>query len=273
MVHVASPLTGFPVSWLLCGSKLPLQDLETRLTERLIGQDRVSFLICRALSRQKSSRGPLGSFLFLFGSGRGRTEHAKALAKQLFDGDKLLTEVDMSEYGESDSSSRQFGAPSSGEECGAGGLVTEAVKKRPFGVILLDNVDRGHPAVTDLLIKILSHGRVLDGIGNTVYFMNTLIVMTSNVVDHMFYQSGCRCWSQDGPMKDKSYHDPPYPERPCAYLSFLTEVSSLVRIRFFFFWTQGAHLRSIQLCTSLIMYPKEKERVNKIYLLRRDFFT
>ncbi|KAI8540748.1 hypothetical protein RHMOL_Rhmol08G0009500 [Rhododendron molle] len=152
--EAASPLTGFPASWLLCGSKPPLQDLESRLSERLVGQDRVSFLICRALSRQKSGPGPLGSFLFLFGSGRGRTEHAKALAKNLFDDDKLLTEVDMSDYGESDSASRLFGAPSSGEECGAGGLLTEAVKKRPFGVILLDNVDRAHPAVTDLLIKI-----------------------------------------------------------------------------------------------------------------------
>ncbi|XP_058207594.1 chaperone protein ClpB1-like isoform X2 [Rhododendron vialii] len=224
VAEVASPLTGFPASWLLCGSNPPLQDLESRLAERVIGQDHVSFLISRALRRRKSGAGPLGSFLFLYGSGRGRTEQAKALAKQLFDDDKLLTEVDMLDYGESDSASRLFGAPSSSEECGAGGLLTEAVKKRPFGVILLDNVDRAHPAVIDLLITILIHGRVLDGVGNTVYFTNTLIVMTSNVVDYMFEPWGCRCWSQEGLMKDKFYNDPPpYPKHRCAYISLLME--------------------------------------------------
>ncbi|KAF7149032.1 hypothetical protein RHSIM_Rhsim03G0004100 [Rhododendron simsii] len=108
----------------------------------------------------KSGPGPLGSFLFLFGSGRGRTEHAKALAKQLFVDDKLLTEVDISDYGSQILPHACLVPP---PECGAGGLVTEAMKKRPFVVILLDNVDRAHLAVTDLLIKILSHGRVLDG--------------------------------------------------------------------------------------------------------------
>lgn len=111
-MQVASPLTGFPASWLLCGSEPPLQGLESRLADRLIGQDHVSFLINQALSRQKSGTRPIGSFLFLCGSGEGRTEHAKALAKQLFDDDKLLIELDMSDYGESDSASRLFGAPS-----------------------------------------------------------------------------------------------------------------------------------------------------------------
>ncbi|KAF7147963.1 hypothetical protein RHSIM_Rhsim03G0079500 [Rhododendron simsii] len=190
-------------------------------------------LISRALLRQKSGPGPSGSFLFLNGSGRGRTEHAKALAKQLFDYDKLLTEVDMSDYRDSDSISRLFGAFPSGKDCVVGGLLTEVVKKRIFGVILLDNVDRSHPAVTDILIKILSHGRVLDGLGNIVYFTNTLIVMTSNVVDYMFDQWGCRCWSQDAPMTDKFYRDSPYPEHRCAYLSLLTEAKKYFKPELF----------------------------------------
>lgn len=105
IAEVASPLTGFLAYWLLCGSKPPLQDLESRLAERLIGQEHVRFLISWALLRQKSGPGPgpLGSFLFLYGSGRGRMEHAKALVKQLFDDNKLLTEVDMSDYRDSDS--------------------------------------------------------------------------------------------------------------------------------------------------------------------------
>ncbi|KAF7147416.1 hypothetical protein RHSIM_Rhsim03G0080100 [Rhododendron simsii] len=190
-------------------------------------------LIRRALLRQKSGPGPFGSFLFLYGSGRGSTKHAKALPKQLFDDDKLLTEVDMSDYRDSDSISRLFGAFPSGEECGVGGLLTEVVKKRIFGVILLDNVDRSHPAVTNLLIKILGHGRLLDGLGNIVYFTNTLIVMTSNVVDYMFYQWGSRCWSQDAPMTDKFYHDSPYPENRCAYLSLLTEAKKYFKPELF----------------------------------------
>lgn len=137
----------------------------------------------------------------------------------------------------------------SSEECGAGGLLTEAVKKRPFGVILLDNVDRAHPAVIDLLITILIHGRVLDGVGNTVYFTNTLIVMTSNVVDYMFEPWGCRCWSQEGLMKDKFYNDPPpCPKHRCAYISLLMEVSSLVRIRFFY---PKEHISGLSNCANL----------------------
>ncbi|CAL5409240.1 unnamed protein product [Camellia sinensis] len=181
-----------------------LQGLESRLAERLIGQDHVRFLISNALLRQRSGPRPVGSFLFLYGSGMGRTEHTKALAKQIFDNSDLLTGFDMSEYMDSDSVSRLIGVPSSYEECGAEGMLTEAVRRRPCSVILFDNVDMAHPAVVDVLIEILSHGRVLVDQGNFVDFTKTLIVLTSNAIDGNFRLWGCdNIWrSQDCPVKD-----------------------------------------------------------------------
>ncbi|GMP72923.1 hypothetical protein CsSME_00030804 [Camellia sinensis var. sinensis] len=200
VAEVAGPLTGVPASWLLRCSEPPLQGLESRLAERLIGQDHVRFLISNALLRQRSGPRPVGSFLFLYGSGMGRTEHAKALAKQIFDNSDLLTEFDMSEYMDSDSVSRLIGVPSSYKECGVEGMLTEAVRRRPYSVILFDNVDMAHPAVVDVLIEILSH-------------------------DGNFRLWGCDCiWrSQDCPVKDNLYSDRWEQKHRCIYPSLLRE--------------------------------------------------
>ncbi|KAF5944309.1 hypothetical protein HYC85_018386 [Camellia sinensis] len=225
VAEVAGPLTGVPASWLLRCSEPPLQGLESRLAERLIGQDHVRFLISNALLRQRSGPRPVGSFLFLYGSGMGRTEHAKALAKQIFDNSDLLTEFDMSEYMDSDSVSRLIGVPSSYKECGVEGMLTEAVRRRPYSVILFDNVDMAHPAVVDVLIEILSHGRVLVDQGNSVDFTKTLIVLTSNAIDGNFRLWGCDCiWrSQDCPVKDNLYSDRWEQNHRCIYPSLLRE--------------------------------------------------
>ncbi|XP_028059247.1 chaperone protein ClpB1-like isoform X2 [Camellia sinensis] len=225
VAEVAGPLTGVPASWLLRCSEPPLQGLESRLAERLIGQDHVRFLISNALLRQRSGPRPVGSFLFLYGSGMGRTEHAKALAKQIFDNSDLLTEFDMSEYMDSDSVSRLIGVPSSYKECGVEGMLTEAVRRRPYSVILFDNVDMAHPAVVDVLIEILSHGRVLVDQGNSVDFTKTLIVLTSNAIDGNFRLWGCDCiWrSQDCPVKDNLYSDRWEQKHRCIYPSLLRE--------------------------------------------------
>ncbi|CAL5411681.1 unnamed protein product [Camellia sinensis] len=227
---VAQSLSSRPLDW---GSsfmapsmfRASLQGLESRLAERLIGQDHVRFLISNALLRQRSGPRPVGSFLFLYGSGMGRTEHAEALAKQNFNNSDLLTEFDMSEYMDSDSVSRLIGVPSSYEECGVEGMLTEAVRRRPYSVILFDNVDMAHPAVVDVLIEILSHGRVLVDQGNTVDFTKTLIVLTSNAIDGNFRLWGCdSIWrSQDCPVKDNLYSDQWEQKHRCIYPALLRE--------------------------------------------------
>jgi len=185
IADVISMWTGIPVSNMLETESDKLLHMEERLHERVIGQDEainaISDAIRRARSGLKDPRRPTGSFLFLGSSGVGKTELAKALAWFLFDDDDALLRIDMSEYRENHTVSRLFGAPPGYVGYDEGGQLTEAVRRRPYQVVLFDEIEKAHPDVWNALLQILEDGRLTDGQGRTVDFRNTVIIMTSNV--------------------------------------------------------------------------------------------
>ncbi len=185
IADVISMWTGIPVSSMLETEADKLLHMETRLHERVIGQaeaiNAISDAIRRARSGLKDPRRPTGSFLFLGSSGVGKTELAKALAWFLFDDDDALLRIDMSEYHESHTVSRLFGAPPGYVGYDEGGQLTESIRRRPYQVVLFDEIEKAHPDVWNALLQILEDGRLTDGQGHTVDFRNTVIIMTSNV--------------------------------------------------------------------------------------------
>ncbi len=185
IADVISMWTGIPVSSMLETEADKLLQMETRLHERVIGQneaiDAISDAIRRARSGLKDPRRPTGSFLFLGSSGVGKTELAKALAWFLFDDDDALLRIDMSEYRESHTVSRLFGAPPGYVGYDEGGQLTESIRRRPYQVVLFDEIEKAHPDVWNALLQILEDGRLTDGQGHTVDFRNTVIIMTSNI--------------------------------------------------------------------------------------------
>jgi len=185
IADVIAMWTGIPVSSMLETEAAKLLHMEDRLHERVIGQDdginAIADAIRRARSGLKDPRRPNGSFLFLGSSGVGKTELAKALAWFLFDDDEALLRIDMSEYRESHSTSRLFGAPPGYVGYDEGGQLTESVRRRPYQVVLFDEIEKAHPDVWNALLQILEDGRLTDGQGRTVDFRNTVIIMTSNV--------------------------------------------------------------------------------------------
>ena len=168
--------------------------MEDRLHERVIGQDEaieaVSDAVRRARAGLKDPKRPIGSFIFLGPTGVGKTELARALAEFLFDDEQALTRIDMSEYMEKYSVSRLIGAPPGYVGYDEGGQLTEAVRRRPYQVILLDEIEKAHPDVFNVLLQVLDDGRLTDGQGRTVNFKDTVIVMTSNVGSHVISQLG-----------------------------------------------------------------------------------
>jgi ATP-dependent Clp protease ATP-binding subunit ClpC len=177
--------TGIPVSSMLQTEQEKLLDMEEHLSKRIIGQQQavvaVSDAIRRARSGLKDPRRPIGTFLFLGPTGVGKTELAKALAGFMFDDDEALLRVDMSEYREPHTVSRLFGAPPGYVGYDQGGQLTEQVRRRPYQVILFDEVEKAHPDVWNSLLQIMDDGRLTDGQGRTVDFRNTVVIMTSNV--------------------------------------------------------------------------------------------
>ena len=177
--------TGIPVSKLLEGETAKLVHMEERLHERVVGQDEairaVSDAVRRARAGLRDPRRPIGSFLFLGPTGVGKTELARALAAFLFDDDSAMVRIDMSEYMEKYSVSRLVGAPPGYVGYEEGGQLTEAVRRRPYQVILLDEIEKAHPDVFNVLLQVLDDGRLTDGQGRTVDFKNTVVIMTSNV--------------------------------------------------------------------------------------------
>ena len=159
--------------------------MEERLHERVVGQDEaieaVSDAVRRARAGLKDPRRPIGSFLFLGPTGVGKTELARALAEFLFDDEHAMVRIDMSEYMEKFSVSRLIGAPPGYVGYEEGGQLTEAVRRRPYQVILLDEIEKAHPDVFNVLLQVLDDGRLTDGQGRTVDFKNTVVIMTSNV--------------------------------------------------------------------------------------------
>jgi ATP-dependent Clp protease ATP-binding subunit ClpB len=185
---VVSRWTGVPVSRLLEGEMRKLLNLESELHNRVIGQDEavtaVAEAVIRARSGLKDPRRPIGSFIFLGPTGVGKTELARALAQYLFDDEHNMLRIDMSEYQEKHTVARLLGAPPGYIGFEEGGQLTEAVRRRPYSVILFDEIEKAHPDVFNVMLQILDDGRLTDGQGRTVNFKNTIIIMTSNIGSH-----------------------------------------------------------------------------------------
>ena len=185
IAQVIAQWTGIPVGKLLQGETEKLLQLETELGKRLIGQKRAVMAVADAVRRSRAGLSdpnrPTGSFLFLGPTGVGKTELAKALAEFLFDDEHAMVRIDMSEYGEKFSVSRLVGAPPGYIGYEQGGQLTEAVRRRPYSVILLDEVEKAHPEVFDVLLQVLDDGRLTDGQGRTVDFRNVILILTSNL--------------------------------------------------------------------------------------------
>ena len=182
---VIAQWTGIPMGRLLQGETEKLLHLETELGKRLVGQKPAVRAVSDAVRRSRAGISdadrPTGSFLFLGPTGVGKTELAKALAEFLFDDEKAMIRIDMSEYGEKHSVARLLGAPPGYVGYEQGGQLTEAVRRRPYSVVLMDEVEKAHPEVFDVLLQVLDDGRLTDGQGRTIDFRNTILVLTSNL--------------------------------------------------------------------------------------------
>jgi ATP-dependent Clp protease ATP-binding subunit ClpB len=192
IAEVVSRATGIPVSKMMQGERDKLLRMEDKLHERVIGQDEAVRLVSDAIRRSRSGLSdpnrPYGSFLFLGPTGVGKTELCKTLASFLFDSEEHLIRIDMSEYMEKHSVARMLGAPPGYVGYDEGGALTEAVRRKPYSVILFDEIEKAHPDVFNVLLQVLDDGRLTDGQGRTVDFKNTVIVMTSNLGSHMIQQ-------------------------------------------------------------------------------------
>lgn len=189
IAEVVSVWTGIPISRMLEEERSKLVDLEQRIHERVIGQDEAVIAVANAIRRSRSGlrepNRPIGSFMYLGPTGVGKTELSKALASVMFDDENALVRIDMSEFMERHNVARLIGSPPGYVGYEEGGKLTEAVRRRPYAVILLDEIDKAHPDVFNLMLQVLDDGRLTDGHGRTVDFTNTVIVMTSNVGSQM----------------------------------------------------------------------------------------
>mgnify|MGYP001511755229 FL=1 len=185
IAEVVSRWTGIPVQRMLASEREKLLHMEEELHKRVVGQDQAIAAISDAVRRSRAGlndpRKPIGSFIFLGTTGVGKTELAKALAEFLFNDDSMMTRIDMSEYQERHSVSRLVGAPPGYVGYDEGGQLTEAVRRKPYSVVLLDEIEKAHPDVFNILLQVLDDGRLTDNKGRTVDFRNTIIIMTSNM--------------------------------------------------------------------------------------------
>jgi len=196
IAEVVSSWTGIPVSRMMEGEAQKLINMEQRLKERIIGQDEAIVAVSNAVRRGRAGLGdparPIGSFIFMGPTGVGKTELARALAEFLFDDENAMVRVDMSEFQERHSVARLIGAPPGYVGYEEGGYLTEAVRRRPYSVILFDEIEKAHGDVFNLLLQILDDGRLTDGQGRTVNFKNTVVIMTSNVGSQWIRDLGTR---------------------------------------------------------------------------------
>ncbi|HYC76640.1 MAG TPA: AAA family ATPase, partial [Planctomycetota bacterium] len=222
--------TGIPVARLMEGERHKLLRLDEVLHERVIGQDEAVQLVADAVIRARSGikdpRRPIGSFIFLGPTGVGKTELARALAEFLFDSEQAMIRIDMSEYQEKHTVSRLIGAPPGYVGYDEGGQLTEAVRRRPYSVILLDEVEKAHPDVFHTLLQVLDDGRLTDGKGRTVDFRNAVLILTSNLGSRRLMEAdpdepGVR----DAVLEDVRAHFPP------EFLNRLDEIIVFGRLR------------------------------------------
>ena len=185
IAEVVAKWTGIPVKRMLESEREKLLRMETELHKRVVGQDQAIQAVADAVRRSRAGlqneKRPIGSFLFMGTTGVGKTELAKALAEFLFNDENMMTRIDMSEYQERHSVSRLVGAPPGYVGYDEGGQLTEAVRRKPYSVILLDEIEKAHPDVFNILLQVLDDGRLTDNKGRTVDFKNTILIMTSNV--------------------------------------------------------------------------------------------
>ncbi len=220
IAEVVSRATGIPVSKMMQGERDKLLHMEGRLHNRVVGQDEAVRLVADAIRRSRAGLSdpnrPYGSFLFLGPTGVGKTELCKALAEFMFDAEDHLIRIDMSEFMEKHSVARLIGAPPGYVGYEEGGTLTEAVRRKPYSVILLDEVEKAHPDVFNVLLQVLDDGRMTDGQGRTVDFKNTVIVMTSNLGSQMIQQMAGEAYGsvKDAVMQEvKSYFRPEFINR------------------------------------------------------------
>ena len=194
VAEIVAKWTGIPVNRMLESEAEKLVRMEERLKKRVVGQDEALVLVANAVRRARSGLSdpnrPIGSFIFLGPTGVGKTETARALAELLFDDDQAIVRIDMSEYQEKHTVSRLIGAPPGYVGYEEGGQLTEAVRRRPYSIVLFDEIEKGHPEVFNVLLQVLDDGRLTDGQGRTVDFRNCVIIMTSNVGSLWIQQYG-----------------------------------------------------------------------------------
>jgi ATP-dependent Clp protease ATP-binding subunit ClpB len=194
VAEIVSKWTGVPVAKMMEGEQAKLLQMEDKLRQRVIGQDEalaaVSAAVRRARAGLQDPNRPIGSFIFLGPTGVGKTETARALAEFLFDDEQAMVRIDMSEFMEKHSVSRLIGAPPGYVGYEEGGYLTEAVRRRPYSVVLFDEIEKAHPDVFNALLQILDDGRLTDGQGRTVDFRNTVLIMTSNIGSQYIIELG-----------------------------------------------------------------------------------
>ena len=185
VAYVVSRMTGIPVDKMMASEKQKLLNIEKELAKSVVGQEQAISAISNAIRRSRvglsSDNRPIGSFLFVGSTGVGKTELAKSLARFMFDDEKAMTRLDMSEFMEKNDTTKLIGSPPGYVGYEEGGKLTEAVRRRPYQVVLLDEVEKAHPDIFNLLLQVLDDGRLTDSHGKTINFTNTIIIMTSNL--------------------------------------------------------------------------------------------
>ena len=206
IAEIVSRWTGIPVQRMLSSEREKLLNMEAELHKRVVGQQQAIEVISDAVRRSRAGlndmRKPIGSFIFLGTTGVGKTELAKALAEFLFNDDSMMTRIDMSEYQERHSVSRLVGAPPGYVGYDEGGQLTEAVRRKPYSVVLLDEIEKAHPDVFNILLQVLDDGRLTDNKGRTVDFRNTIIIMTSNMGSHIIQENFSAAFDGSAVAKD-----------------------------------------------------------------------